>query len=265
MKTLIHVWTQSPSNIIVTNLDNRWGIGDMIRGSIAAIQYCEEYGYECIIDISLHPVATLLETKEHKYSSFIQQNKNNVKYIMGDKIHEYIQNELKDKDVVYFFANSGPHIFDKAPSIKVIQSIKTLLTPNSVLADYMDTMTKKLPWTEYNILHYRLGDSEVITEQSTDYTQHINYLQQHIESQQVLISDSIYFKELVGKTPSIFMYDEPVSHLGFHTDINKIKHTVFEFILLNTAKSIKTHSVYGWTSGFVRIANYIYNVPFTKI
>lgn len=266
MKTLILVWTQSPSNVKVIDSEWRFGIGDLLRGSIGAIQYCEKYGYECIIDISLHPISTLLNVCEHKYSKLIQQNKDNIYAILPNNVHQHVQDVFKDKDVVYFFSNFGLDVFGLDPSNKVKEYITTLLSPNSMFSDYIDTMMKHLPWNKFDILHFRLGDSEVINEYTkTDYTSHINHLTKYIEGHNILLSDSCLFKEFVAKNTDIFMYDQPVAHLGFHSNVDKIKHTMFEFILLTKAQKIKTYSVYGWTSGFVKIANYIYNVPLIKL
>ena len=266
MKTIVHVWTQAPCNVTVTPYSWRFGIGDLIRGSIGAIQYCEKRGYECIIDISLHPISQLLKVHNHKYSQLIQDNRNSIHGIIPDEVDAYVQTQLITSDVVYFFSNFGLDVFDVAPSSGVINTIKALLTPNDEFSAYIDSMIMKLPWKIFDILHYRLGDSEVIDEKSSvDYSQYLTHLSRVIQGDNVLISDSVHFKNNVRMNLNVFMYDEPVSHLGFHTDKDKIRHTLFEFILLTKARSIRTHTVYGWTSGFTRIANYIYSVPLRSI
>ena len=262
MKTIVHVWTQAPCNVTVTPYSWRFGIGDLIRGSIGAIQYCEKRGYECIIDISLHPISQLLKVEKHKYSQLIQDNASNIHAIFPENVDAYVQQQLTSQDVVYLFSNFTLDVFDTAPSTGVINTIKTLLTPNDEFSAYVDSMMMKLPQNNYDILHYRLGDSEVIDEKSSvDYSQYLTHLSRVIRGDSVLISDSVHFKNNVRMNLNVFMYDEPVSHLGFHTDKDKIRHTLFEFILLTKACSIRTHTVYGWTSGFTRIANYIYSVP----
>ena len=60
-------------------------------------------------------------------------------------------------------------------------------------------------------------------------------------------------------------------HLGalstlFKDDISEsFKETLYEFFTLNTASKIKTCSVYGWVSGFVKFSSLIYDVPLVDL
>ena len=66
----------------------------------------------------------------------------------------------------------------------------------------------------------------------------------------------------------IFMFDSEMCHLGnINTDIqiearrNQVRDTLFELFFIANAKSIKTYSVYPWTSGFVKMISLIYDIP----
>ena len=267
-KTIIHVWTHVLSNHTVTDRSNRFGLGDLLRGSIGVLQYCEKNNYECIIDISLHPIAQLLQIKKHKYSDFIEQNKNMIKGIFStninnsENIYTYMDNELKEKDMIFFFSNFGLDVFNKAPSKNILEKIHDLLEPNHLFKDYSEKMLLKLPFSDYTILHFRLGDDDLIRETNTlDYQIYLKKIIDTKDTNQILLSDSKKFKDIVKASESIFMYDEPLAHLGFHTNAEKIKHTLFEFMLLTKAGRIHSLSVYWWKSGFAHLANYLYNVP----
>ena len=226
------------------------------------IQYCEKNNYDCIIDISLHPESQILQQRKHKYSTVIEQNKNNIQAIWPHDVHNHITEELKNKDVIYFFTNFGLDVFDVPPSKKVIEKIGLLLTPSLEFNNYINQMMTKIPYPEFHIVHFRIGDSDLIQKNNNqDYAKYSSQLAAVLNKNQILLSDSERFKSIVKESTSIFMFDEPVAHLGFHTEGEEIKHTLFEFLLLSKAKSICTFSAYHWTSGFVKIANYMYNVP----
>ena len=267
-KTIRHVWTHVLSNYTVTDMSFRFGIGDLLRGSIGVLQYCEQNNYDCIIDISLHPIAQLLQIKKHKYSDLIEQNKNMIKGIFptninnSDNIYMYMDNELKEKDIIFFFSNFGLDVFNKTPSKNVLEKIHNLLEPNDLFKDYSEEMLHKLPFSDYTILHFRLGDEDLIRETNTlNYQIYLKKVVDAKDTNQILLSDSKKFKDIVNASESIFMYDEPLAHLGFHTNTEKIKHTLFEFMLLTKARRIHSFSVYWWKSGFAHLANYLYNVP----
>jgi len=255
LKTIILVWTNKLS----------CGIGDLIRGSIGAIQYCEKRGYRCIIDITHHTISGLLKTVPHEYSDLVQENKNNIKFIPATSIYEYLDNTLKNEQVLLFFSNFGIDLFNEKPSIHTISSIKTLLTPNDMFSKYIDTKINELKISNFNILHFRLGDDEIIHQKASDYTKHINRLNDYKDSNSILISDSLHFKNYVKQHSPIFTFNDHIVHTGVNKDINKIKYTLFEFLLLTKASIIKSYSVYNWTSGFVMIANYIYEIPLVSI
>ena len=60
---------------------------------------------------------------------------------------------------------------------------------------------------------------------------------------------------------NIFKFNNEIAHIGRSGDIEAIMNTLFEFIVLTRANSIKSYTIYRWVSGFVNIANYIYDIP----
>jgi hypothetical protein len=144
--------------------------------------------------------------------------------------------------------------------------IKKLLIPTDEFQEFINEKKKQLPFQEYEILHYRLGDSEMIRNEKRDRSEFLNNVKLHIKNNTVLISDSHQFKTLLKEEKiDVFMFDINICHLGHKVETNDYKETLFEFFLTIDASSIKTYSVHNWLSGFVRIANIIYDVPLIKI
>ena len=263
MKTVIHVWTHAICNYNVTPLDGRFGLGDLLRGAIGTLQYCEQRGYECIIDTSLHPLSQLLVPMKHAYSDLIWDQRNNIRGIFTD-VEQFIEKELRAKNVVFFFSNFGLSVYDRPPTPFVLSAIHRVLTFQPAFAAYVDAKLQSIPYTPFSVVHFRLGDSDLICgETSTQYDSYIKMLAAVSEAGQILLSDSSRFKE--SAKGSVFTFDEPVSHVGYHTEREGLQHTLFEFILVTRAKHIRTFSVYGWTSGFVKSASYIFGIPLTAI
>jgi hypothetical protein len=264
MKTVVFVWTQEYCNCTITDTSGRHGLGDLLRGTIGILRYCEKRGYECIIDISLHPISKLLLVKPHKYSQFIQENKDTIRLFPQHDAAQAIDEELKGKDFTYFFTPFHLDEFDIPASPYIKEQIRDVLTPNDCLSSYITSMEDEIPFQKFSVIHFRLGDGGIILgKNNQDYTNYINRIRYMDDGKLILMSDSAVLKKLAK--PYIFTFDAPIAHVGFHTEEDQIKHTLFEFMLLSKATKIYTHSVYCWTSGFVTIIHYIYDVPLKKI
>jgi len=261
MKTVVFVWSQKFCNLNLTPPEGTFGLGDMLRGTVGALRYCADRGYECIIDISLHPIAQLLIHKPHRYSKVIQDNENNIKFLgLTDTIRE-IDAEFEGKDLIYFFSNFGLNIMDTPANQYIKQKIHEILTPTEYLASYIASI--KIPRT-FGILHFRVGDKCVVLEEDIDgYDKYINFIKSVDTSNMILMSDSSTLKQLTKDI--IFSLEGPTAHIGFHKDAELLKHTLAEFMILQQANIIITHSVYGWPSGFVKLISYIYDIKLIQI
>jgi hypothetical protein len=262
MKTIVCVWTHEYCNFEKKPNYAKHGLGDLIRGTVGILSYCEKRGYECIIDISLHPLSQLLLVTPHKYSQFIQENRENVKHLYQYDAVKAIDKELEDKDLAYFFTAFDLDLYDIPSTPTIKQRIREILTPNEILSSYINSM--EIPYSEFAAFHFRLGDDEIILNQQTaNYSMYISFIQSIPKGNCILFSDSNYLKELAK--PYIYTIDSKVAHIGFHTQIEDLKNTMFEFFLLTRANRIHTFSTYPWVSGFVKIINFIYDIPLIDI
>ena len=91
-------------------------------------------------------------------------------------------------------------------------------------------------------------------------------MNEHKESNDILMSDSHHFKERVmAGNHGIFLFHIHVGHLGYSHHVDNIKDTLFEFFMVIKSSKIKTFSNYGHISGFVHIAHCVYDIPLVRI
>lgn len=115
----------------------------------------------------------------------------------------------------------------------------------------------------YNILHFRLGDEMLVRNQTINFTHFKNKVQENYEQNDIFMSDTKDFKSYINREyPNIFQFNIEIGHTGLESNI---KDTFFEFIIVTRSQKIKTYTANNHKSGFVKIANEIYNVDLIDI
>ena len=134
-----------------------------------------------------------------------------------------------------------------------------------------------IPYDEYSVLHYRLGDiyafkcsacvkgkhdDEDFPKVFEDLNEHIK---SHLKGNDILLSDSAEFRQHVKRKwgNKLFIYDHPITHVRYKDKLEETRNTLIEFFMMTKANSIHSYTVYKWISGFVLIANKVYDVPLT--
>jgi hypothetical protein len=262
MKTVIQVYKIGYNNVVTDNTQNFHGIGDFFRSTLGLYNLSKIYNFNLIVDFSLHPIQNLLEYNEHQYSNIVREKQNSISLIVETQaIMEYINNS--NEEVVVFFGWSSPNVYNTPITAESQIFMKNLLKPNKIMCEYIETQLNKIPFNEYNIIHYRLGDNTLVRNENKQHSLH--HILNNYETNDILICDSSEFKNQVKNTnPNIFMFNNNICHLGFSNDVNSIQDTLFEFLLISKASKIKTYSSYGWISGFTHIISFIYNIPITS-
>jgi hypothetical protein len=244
----------------VKGISGYWGLGDIIRGMISTYQIAKKLNYEFIIDIQLHPISKYLIDNNHKYSQLILDNKDNIKYVYDVDVNDYIINH--ESDVIYFNSNNN-HIEKMTDDCK--EYIKHILTPNDKMVKYINKMNKLIPYESYNILHYRLGDDEIVENKVVSYDEFINNFKLYNEPNDILMSDSVNFKKLIKPISDIYMFDLDIGHVGIEDDDMKIMNTLYEYYVITKAQKIKSYSTYDWPSGFMTMTGLLYDIPFINL
>jgi len=143
--------------------------------------------------------------------------------------------------------------------------MKSILIPNDNFKTYIDNTFNNFPFKQYSVIHYRLGDNELVRNiQKKNFKLIEEHLRINSEKSDILLSDSALFKDYIKKQDlDIFMLNHPICHIGVSNDSVSIKNTLLELIILSRATSIKSYSVYTWISGFAYAVSKIYDIPLT--
>ena len=102
VKTVVFVWSTRFCNMVTTNSDNFFGLGDIIRGTIQMYQLSKKMNFELIVDIQLHPLSKFLKKKDNLYINIVYENKDNI-YFTTNAYHTILQHK---SDVLYCFTNN---------------------------------------------------------------------------------------------------------------------------------------------------------------
>ena len=266
MKTVIHTWTHTfkinNEQLLKYNYLNEtnfyFGLGDLIRSSIKLYELSKIMNFNYIIDIQLHPISQFLNVIPHKYSDYVNKNKNNVEYVCYGEVEDYI-NKHDPSDIMLILTN------DFYPDIPLNedckQFIKKIFNPTDIFNNFIQNNLSKIPFTNFNILHYRINDNEFLNKsEELDYDFFLSHLQKHKEDNSILISDTNKLKKYIFMHENIFMFDIKICHLGLSNDADEIRDTLFEFFLLAKASKIKTFSQIHSMSGFVKWISKVYDV-----
>ena len=251
MKTVILVWINEANNFKQDDVNNFWGLGDLIRGTIAMYQLSKKMNFNLIVDMHKHSVSKFLINPHNPYSAYLENAK--VDFILNPE--EHINNN--PDDIMYFCTNIN---CDMCIGDDIKDYMRDLLKPNQDFQKYIDEKKAEIPFDSFNIIHYRLGDEELVRNNSNNNNQYINNLIQNKENNDVLLSDSKYFKECAKNSTDIFMFNIEPQHMGYCKNSDSIRDSLFEFFLISLARKIKTFTVYNHTSGFVRWTSIIHNL-----
>jgi len=264
MKTVILVWKHKYFNCTPTKYNNFWGIGDMLRGAYGLFNLSKKMNFKLIVDYSMHPISQFLVMKEHEYSKYVKDNIDSVPLVYPtNNALKYINDRLASADVTMLYTNLGLEEYKCPPSLEAKSFMKSLLSPTAEFQHYIDTAKASIPFSDYSIIHYRLGDEELVRSNMCNSLRYKDHLLAQLEKNDILLSDSNTFKQLIKiNNVNVFMFDAPVCHLGVHTDPDAVKHTLFELLLLSNATKIKSYSIHGWISGFTHMISMLYDIPF---
>ena len=251
MKTVIQVYKIGYTNVECNDRDNYHGIGDFLRSTLGMYRLSKIYNFRLFVDYSLHPIHKYIESHTHEHTRIVKETP--IQLFCGkDAILEHVDSE----DITVFFGWFGMEVYKVPITPEECTFMKSILVPTKSMQEYIDLKMREIPYKNFNIIHYRLGDDELVRSSLRNYT--MTHITENIEPNTVLISDSARFKKTVSESNlDVFMFNDNVYHLGYSKD-DDIKHTVFEFFLLKNAYHIKSYTVYHWESGFVNAASIIY-------
>lgn len=253
------------------------GFGDLLRGTIYLCKLSQQLNFKLIVDMQLHPVSKLLVPRPHMYSSYVMEHQSEI-YNGISKQPEEIVNTIKTNmmhDKPFLIITNVIDNYIESPSNSCKYFMRSLLTPNDDFKKYFNDMCNafRIP-INYSIAHFRLGDEKLLDNQM-NFEQY-NTLCGIIDFQMAstpnlyIMSDSLHFKQYLCKRIRPELTERIIPTTPIHlahpdADVEKMKETMFDFMLLTNARIIKTHSKYKWVSGFVQWASHIFSVPLVNM
>ena len=247
------------------------GFGDLLRGTIYLYNLSRKLNFELIVDTQLHPVSKILIPRPHRYSNYVMEHQSKIAKVLHtaqNDVERFIKDGLMHDKPLLLVSNTYPN---ESLSNDCKRFMRHLLTPTDEFKIYFNEMCHKfhIP-PNYSIAHFRLGDQDLIDNDAN--IENYNRLCGMIDIQMAktpnlyIMSDSLIFKIYLCKIlrPELVHRVIPTTpiHLAVpNADIENIKETMFDFMLLLNARIIKTHSKYMWVSGFARWVSLIFNIP----
>jgi len=269
MKTIIHVWSHkfniNDEHLKKYNYFNEtnfyFGLGDLIRSTIKLFYLAKKMNFNLIVDLQHHPINEYLINKEHEYSNYVKTNENNINYVCYGALEDYI-NESKEN--ILLILTNDFYFGDIDEECKIF--IKNILTPNNKFKKFIDYKISKIPYEEFNIIHYRLNDDEFLNKDNNhSYNNLLEHYNNNKEKNDILISDTKSFKNYIFLNSDCFIFDIKVCHLGLSSDTDEVRDTLFEFFLITQSKKIKSYCIIHKISGFVKWISKIYDISLVKI
>ena len=266
MNTLVFVIKKNYHNKFQSKKGNYWGIGDIIRSIYGVYKLSLKYNFKLIVDISHHPISKFLIHNDHEYSSKVNEIIDTIKFYRLDEID--IMKEFKDKKIVFLGLHSGLEAYESNEYHKEAQEfIKKILQPSKDFMIEFDRTNNKISFENLNIIHFRLGDEELVRDivNTKYYDVCYSKIVKYKTDNTLLFSDSSDFKKFIKNKDDIKMLENEIGHIGYAKSNDAIKNTLIEYFLLTKASKIYTYTIYNWTSGFIKSVNKIYDVPIILI
>jgi len=265
-KTIIQVYKQNFNSEEIGDLPfSITGLGDCIRGTLTLYKLSKIYGFNLIIDFRHHPIGNYIDTKNLEFMDYINSNINNVKFFFYlDNLKNYILNN--DNNIICVQTNAIYEECDRhnTNTVNTLTEdeqnfIKNIFQPNIILSKIITNI-----FTNYNIIHFRLGDNGLIDKNNISNEELIKYeniFNKYYEENDVLITDNIIFKNYIKSKYNIMTTNTEIGHFGHTSDKNCIKGTLIDFFIQSRANKIKSYTIYDWTSGFILWTAKINNIP----
>lgn len=257
---VVQLWTQTVDNMHQTEFQNRWGFGDLLRGTNNLYSICKELSIDFDLDYRYHPIHRILLNKDDGISKKSSSPLNFINFKSKKDLKNYLirSNEIKIELVTNGYG---------AWNLSHINSFRNFIHPKLLLNEFRQLEAeKRLPVPKtYKVIHVRMGDDHLIGGGNEIDSKTLDLISNNLDRDTYLITDSPALKRYVQNTISVKTLSEYPVHLGLSNSVESIFNTYLEFMLMAGATEIKTLSVYSWVSGFAMAASMTFDVPLKNI
>jgi len=255
-KRIVHRWIQKAPSFP----NSYWGLGDMLRGVVGLYELCKRRGWRFEVDLSNHPVGEFVcgmpDAEESDNADF------RVFHDLGE-CERLIETQGQH---VVLATNLTLDVLESV-SDDCRTFIRALMEPRAQ-SEVWRRLVKTLGSLpdSYTVCHFRLGDAELVKGRVVDHARELDVLRRVSAKGDLLITDSRSFKTQVSRElKDILTLDTDMCHLGVSHSRAAVADTLLEFLVATRSSRIKAYSVYGWTSGFVKIIEKVWGIPLTRV
>jgi hypothetical protein len=258
--TLVFAWTQTVTNRVKTANHGFWGLGDAMRGILAAYQFSKKNRCEFAIDPQRHPFFHFL-TPSASNPVFRTLDRDIAVSFQGDD-----GGALDSLKLVLVPGTVTPIFCNMYPVEPLLSDEKRLIRDLLVIKP---EYRLDLPPYGYSVLHVRVGDEGIdgVLPAKTLAT-YVNLVTKYLVDGDVICSDSVQLKRHVAATcPGIrvFVNDRRNGHVGYDTDPALLQNTLDDLQIVLGAKRVLTYSQYSWVSGFVDWGTKCFDIPLIDV
>lgn len=268
LRNIILVVQQKYWNLVQTDTDNFWGLGDILRGLADLHEFCLSNNLNCYADLTNHPIASFLDIDSStKPPENLQYNCDSAPFILD--IQQFITDN-PNTETLCFFSNQIIRSPEMPYNFKTKQFIRNIFRPSSLIQIEISEWLKKLP-SPFNILHFRVGDTDIVRNNSNEIINSIYSKVSKLYSvyskktmNPIVLSDSLYLRKKMAEDLQAFTINiGEIAHLGYHNNSDLIKNSLIEFFIATYAQKIlgyTTYEGYFKVSGFVRMIGAIFDI-----
>jgi hypothetical protein len=262
--------TQDVSNIKQTNLDGRWGFGDVLRGVNNLHSVCQDLELELKLLSNNHPLGQILNMCDDEIDDLDPRSLKFINFETREEMCDHVLQLRSSTEKPIIFTN-GFGVWDTKYAMEFNEFIKPKIKFQKQSNETTLAIKRKIG--NYDILHVRLGDEALFENSYVIPKQLINFIDR-IKKPTILISDCESFKDLYRASTLIHVSKNVAVHTGVTNSKEKLIETINDFKLMMGAENIYTYSIYSWVSGFAIAASEInkvniYNIKkvsiFTKV
>jgi hypothetical protein len=275
------------------------GIGDFFRGSIYLYNRCRDLGISFSFSLCDHPISKHLKLRSEDTcdsdSIFdIPINFSNSDKSLGlskfsalelDKTFDFLKGMRGGKKFIF----SNYHEIMNTPAVNVMNHINSIeldedlcnwFKKNIYFSDAIeDAVDSSLNFKDFNIVHFRIGDTNSFCKDKTDFLIDEDYFLSIINRQEkkntVIISDNNKLKSFFIKNQDKISFPILIphfksSHTQKNTGIESLEvgensefYTAFDLKLLTMASKVTGYSSYYWGTGFSCWVSKLFSVPFS--
>jgi hypothetical protein len=275
------------------------GIGDFFRGSIYLYYRCKDSGIRFSLSLCDHPISKHIkfrfeDTCDSSSIHDIPINFSNSDRSLGlskfsalelDKTFDFLSGMQGGKKFIFSnyheIMNIPPiSLMNHINSIELSEDVSNWFKKNIYFSDAIeDAVDSYLNFKDFNVIHFRLGDTNSFCENKTDFLIDEEYFLSIINRQEkkntIIISDNNQLKSFFIKNRDkislpIFVPHSKSSHTQKNTGLESLEvgensefYTAFDLKLLSMASKVTGYSSYYWGTGFSCWISKLFSVPFS--